>query len=221
MTYSDLSKWRKRVPFVIFGICILPSFFFKSRNLAATKLANDLLVPILATIAAFFYLGLGFGRSRWEKETDTYLGRQIREGIIGLVPGDLMVTAAEKQDLEREIFKDLSGVFWEAVDQDDLLKSQKQYFYSNGIIYSTSIDAYLICSLAAFIYTLSSILILTPYAPFLAISFEPILAYFAGAFLAIALTSYFLVTPRIRSRHMRLSVQQLDLLRRRQLEFVS
>jgi hypothetical protein len=43
-----------------------------------------------------------------------------------------------------------------------------------------------------------------------------------GAMLiAIALASKHLALPRIRARHLELSVEQLDLLRREQLEFVS
>jgi len=52
-----------------------------------------------------------------------------------MVPKDLAVTESEKQDLlQREIFRELTGVFWEAVDRSERPRSHKEYFYSNGIV---------------------------------------------------------------------------------------
>lgn len=210
MTHAELDKWRKYVPFLIFGFCILPWFLVRSKSLADAKVANEIIVPILALTAAFFYVGFDIRRSRWKAEVSAHVGRQIQNALLDLVPKDLAVTENEMHDLQREVFKELTGVFWEAIDQSEVLRSHKEHFYSNGIIYSTSIDVFLICAFAGFVYAVTSL-----------VTGKPDLAYVGASFIAIALASRLFVTPRARKRHLALSDEQLDLLRRNQRDFVS
>jgi hypothetical protein len=211
MTLSELGAWRKRVPWFIFSLCVLPWIFIKSKNIAEAKLYSETVVPIAALIATYFYTGSDFRKSMWKSEIDAHVGKQIENALLPMVPKDLAITESEKQDLlKREIFKELTGVFWEAVDRSDRLRSHKEHFYSNGIVYSTSIDVFLIGGVAGFVYAVASL-----------ITRKVDLAYVAALFIAVALASRILVTPRRRARHLVLSAEQLDLLRREQSEFVS
>ena len=211
MTLSDLNTWRKRVPWFIFALCVLPWFWIKSKSLDETKLYSETIVPVAALIATYFYVGSDFRRSLWKKEIDAHVGRQIRQALLDMVPRDLAVTESEKQELlQREIFKELTGVFWEAIDQSEKLQAHKEHFYSNGIVYSTSIDVFLICGLAGFVYAVASL-----------VTRKPDLAYVGAFSIAIALASRIFVTPHKRERHLALSAEQLELLRREQSEFVS
>jgi hypothetical protein len=182
-----------------------------SKDLAEAKLYSETLVPIAALVFTYFYTGSDFRRSRWKREIDAHVGKQIRDELLNMVPKDLAITESEKQGLlEKEIFRELTGVFWEAVDRSDRLRAHKEHFYSNGIVYSTSIDVFLICGSSGFVYAVASVL-----------KRNTQLAYIAASFIVIALASRALVTPRRRSRHLALSTEQLDLLRREQSEFVS
>ncbi len=210
MTHSELDKWRKYVPFAIFGLCILPWFLVRYKTLAEVKLANELIAPILAVILAFFYVGFDFRRPHWRSEIEAHVGKQIREAVLDMVPKDLAVTEREKRDLRGEVFKELTGVFWEAIDQSDALRSQKEHFYSNGIVYSTSIDVYLICGFFGFIYAGMSLL-----------AKEVTFAYVGMALIVLAVGSRIFVTPRRRAIHLALSREQLDFLRRQKADFVA
>ncbi len=211
MTHSELEKWRKYVPVLIVGLCLLPWFLIRSKSLSEAKTANELIIPVLAVLAAFFYVGLNLRGPHWKREIDTHVGEQIRAALLDVVPRDLEVTEAERRELaEREVFRELTGVFWEAVDRNEVLRSHKEHFYSNGIVYSTSIDVFLICGFGGFCYAVASVL-----------TGDARLAYIGSCLIAIALASRFLVTPRARKRHLELSAQQLDLLRREEGEFVS
>jgi len=211
MSLSDLEKWRKYVPVVIVTSCLLPWFIIRSKNLAEAKLANDIIVPVLALLVAFFYVSLDLRRPRWKREIDMHVGKQIRAGLLDMVPKHLDVTQSERRDLGKsEVFKELTGVFWEAIDKSELLKSHKEHFYSNGIVYSTSIDVFLICGFAGFCYAVASLVLA-----------DINQAYAAAFLIAIALASRVFATPRARNRHMTLSNEQLDLLRREEGDFVS
>jgi hypothetical protein len=63
MTLSDLNAWRKRVPWFIFALCVLPWFWIKSKSLDETKLYSETIVPVAALIATYFYVGSDFRRS--------------------------------------------------------------------------------------------------------------------------------------------------------------
>jgi hypothetical protein len=209
MTHAELDKWRKYVPFALFGLCIFPWFLFRSKSLAEAKLANELIVPILAMVAAFFYVGLDLRRPYWKREVEAHVGKQIREALLDMIPKDLAVTEGERQNLKGEVFRELTGVFWEAIDGSEALKSHKEHFYSNGIVYSTSLDVYLICSFAGLIYAVMSL-----------VSANVSLAYVSAALIIVALVSRVWITPRRRAIHMALSREQLDFLRREQSDFV-
>ncbi len=211
MTLGDLEAWRKRVPWFIFTLCVLPWFWIKSKSLDETKLYSETIVPVTALIATYFYVGSDFRRSLWKKEIDAHVGKQIRQALLDMVPRDLALTESEKQELlQREIFKELTGVFWEAIDQSEKLLAHKEHFYSNGIVYSTSLDVFLICGLAGFVFAVASL-----------VTRKPDLANVGAFSIAIALASRIFVTPRRRERHLALSAEQLELLRREQSEFVS
>jgi hypothetical protein len=211
MTLGDLSAWRKRVPWVIFTLCVIPWFWIKSNSLDETKLYGETIVPVVALIVTYFYVGSDFRRTLWKKEINEHVGEQIRQTLLDMVPDDLAVTEGEKQELlQREIFKELTGVFWEAVDRSEKLRSHKEHFYSNGIVYSTSIDVYLICGLAGLVYAVACV-----------VTRKPALGYVGASSIAIALASSIFVTPRKRERHLALSAEQLELLRRDESDFVS
>lgn len=211
MTLADLQVWRKRVPFFVFSACLLPWFLVRSKSLAEAELPNKIIVPTLALLGAFFYVSLDLRRSRWKREIDMYVGKQIRAGLLNMVPKNLDVTESERCELAKsEVFKELTGVFWEAVDRSELLRSHKEHFYSNGIVYSTSIDVFLICGFSGFCYAVAS-LVLADISQ----------AYVAAFLIVIALACRVLAIPRARQLHMMLSTEQLDLLRREESDFVS
>ncbi len=207
MTYSELDKWRKIVPFFIFGMCLLPWFLVTSESLADVKAKNELIVPICAAIAAFFYVGFNIRDVCWKGEVNKYVGRQIRDGLLELIPADLNVTEEERRELQGEVFKKLTGVFWESIDGDQQLSSHKEFFYSNGILYTTSIDVFLICGLAGLAYVGLGF-------------FDPLFLYWGAFLIAISLASKLVITRKARLRHLTLSREQLDLLRRRRGDFV-
>jgi hypothetical protein len=185
-------------------------FLTKSKHLADVDLAVKVVGPTLALVGTFFYVALDMRKARWKREVDTYVGHQIRRGLLALVPKDLNVTEIEIQELGKsEVFKDLTGVFWEAIDKSPVLKSHKEHFYSNGIVYTTAIDVYLICGFAAFSYAVA-------FSVFRDVN----QAYTAGLLIVVALASRLLAIPRARKRHMKLSAEQLDLLRREEGAFV-
>jgi hypothetical protein len=211
MTLSDLQQWRKRVPFVVLGLCALPWFLLTSNGLAEVDLPMKIIVPGLALVGTFFYVGLGAREARWKREIDTHVGAQIRTALLAMVPSDLEVTDNEKDELAKsEIYRELTGVFWEAIDRNQVLKSHKEHFYSNGIEYSTTIDVFLICGPAGFCYAAASLVLA-----------DTNLAFVAAILLAIALASRLLALPHVRQRHISLSAEQLDLLRREESDFVS
>jgi hypothetical protein len=100
MTHSELSKYRKIVPFAIFGLCIFPWFYLNSRNLEQAKLANDVIVSVIAFVATYLYLGSDVRRKRWDQELDAHVGKQIRSAVLRMIPKDLEVTEDEKHALE-------------------------------------------------------------------------------------------------------------------------
>lgn len=210
MTLSDLQARRKRVPFVIIGLCILPYFWIESGSVQETELYGKTVVAAAAFVATFLYVGVDLRRPRWKKENEEHVGKQIRKALGEMVPQDLAVTDAEMQDLQAQIFKELTGVFWEGVDRNERLRAHKEHFYSNGIVYSTSIDVFMICGTASFVYAASSLA--TKRLEF---------AFVAALLVLIALVSRIFVTPRRRAHHLSLSAEQLDLLRREELEFVT
>jgi hypothetical protein len=204
MSLNELERWRKKVPWYIFTACVVPWFFVKFKNGEQFKLYYDTLVPLIATVLGFFYVGLNLRGILWEFEMETYVRGQIRSAIINLVPKDLEVMEDEKQRLlEREIYKKLAGVFWGTVDGDATLSAHKQHFYSNGIVYSTSFDVFLICYPAAIFFYCGAALA-TGLFDFV---------YVAAILFTIAIVSLSFVAPRCRAVHLELSREQLELIR--------
>jgi len=211
MTLGDLQKSRKVVPYFIFAACLVPWFIVRSKSLADADLSIKIIASAAALTFAFFYVTLGLRRSRWKKEMDMYVGKQIRASLLNMVPRDLDVTEDERCELARaEVYRKLTGVFWEAVDRNEVLRSHKEHFYSNGILYSTSIDVFLICGFVGFCYSVASLILA-----------DVIQAYVSAFLIAVALVSRALAIPRARQQHMALSTEQLDLLRREESDFVS
>lgn len=211
MTLGDLQKSRKTVPYFIFVACLLPWFLVRSKSLTAADLPVKIIVPAVALACAFFYVTLDLRRSRWREEMDAYVGKQIRAALLDMVPRDLDVTEDEKSELAKsEVYRELTGVFWEAVDRNEVLKSHKEHFYSNGIVYSTSIDVFLICGFAGFCYAAAALVLA-----------DVSQTYVAAFLIAAALVSRVLAIPRARQQHMILSTEQLDLLHREESDFVS
>lgn len=211
MTLSELGRNRKYALFGIFVLCLLPWFLSTSRGVAQIRIAYEIIIPALALVGAYFYTGADLGGSRWRKEIGDHVGERIKSGLLELLPGDLEVTDDEKRIIaDQDIIKGITGIFWEAIERNGTLKSQKGHFYANGFMYSTSIDLYLICSFAGFCYAGLS----------LALG-DVRLAYAAAFLLAIAVASRTLVTPRLRERHMSLSSEQIDFIRKEEADFVS
>ena len=185
MTLGELQWWRKIVPFFVFTFCILPWFVIKSPAVAQAAVPLKVIVSALAELAAFFYVTLDARRPLWKGENEAYVGRQIRAGLLGMLPEDLGVTDVERRDLaQREIFRTLTGVFWEAVDRNPVLISHKEHFYSNGLEYTTSIDVYLICGFSGFCYAVASLVLA-----------DVRQAYVAAFLIVIALASRFREFP--------------------------
>lgn len=211
MTLNDLQRTRKVVPHVIFAACLAPWFLAWFKSPAEADLTVKIIIPGAALLLAYFYVSLKLREPRWKQEMETHLGNQIRAVLLDMVPRDLDVTEDERCQLAREeVYKKLVGVFWEAVDRNEALRSHKEHFYSNGIVYSTSLDVFLICGFAGFCYAVCSLVLR-----------DINLAYAASVLIAIALVSQLFAIPRARRQHIALSAEQLDLLRRKENDFVS
>jgi hypothetical protein len=210
MTLADLDRFRSRAPFVITVTCCLPAIFIGVPRLSDVQLINGLLAPAIAIIIAALYVGLDIRNPLWLYETSSIIGPQIKTALLQLLPEELHVSEQEKLVLARDdLFKQLTGVFWEAVDRDDQLKAHKPHFYKNGAKYTTSIDVFILCALSGILY-LAAYLVTQQLACLL-----------VGLFLVLlAIISRTLALPGFRSRHLRLSEEQLDLLRRNQKKFV-
>jgi hypothetical protein len=203
MTHGELKKARRYAPFILFQACFLPLTLKVSKDIEQAKFLNQFIVPVLALLAAFVYVGLDLRSGYWEEELDDHVRKQIREALLGMVPADLNVTDVERQQLTSEIMKTLTGVFWEAVDRNQVLKTQKEHFYANGALYTTSIDVLLIGVFAALVYSVAAFL-----------QDNAFFGYVAAAFLAASVFSGWLVKPKARRRHMKLSAEQIDVVRR-------
>ncbi|HEX4168193.1 MAG TPA: hypothetical protein VHZ55_22220 [Bryobacteraceae bacterium] len=210
MTLNDLQQWRKKVPYFIAAACVVPWFLFRSKSLADAVMPIQVLVPTVAVLIAFLYVNLKLREPMWKREKQTYVGTQIRNSLMTLIPNDLEITPGEREQLAKsEIYKKLTGVFWQAVDESDLLRAHKEHFYSNGIEYTTTIDAFLMCGFFGFCYAIASLMLS-----------DVVLACVAAVLIAIALVCKFVGIPRARRHHLDLSNEQLELLRRERGDFV-
>ncbi len=209
MTLSELDSWRAKVPFYVCLLCTAPWILVQFDPTKA-KWAQAVVVYPLAIAWAYLYHEIGVRNKFWRREIDSHIGQQIRATLLGLVPKDLEITSSEAKLLaEWELFKDLTGVFWEAVERDEQLRKLKDHFYSNGLRYTTAIDVSVITALAALVYFVFSYVTADGW-------------YLLSALLMflISMLSTLVFVPRRRARHLRLSKEQLDLLRRTQKDFV-
>ena len=210
MTLNGLQLLRKAIPFVITAVCILPWFLIQTQHFGEAPIPPVVLLSG-ALIVSLLYVLLKVRDPYWNREMDQYVRAQIRESLVTLIPSDINVTPEERKQLANsEIYKELTGVFWEAVDQSEVLRAQKQHFYSNGLEYSTAIDVFLLFRFFAFCYAFASIAT-RDFSLFL-VSF---------VLIAIALIARWFAIPRARRQHLQLSAEQLDLLKREKGDFVA
>lgn len=211
MTLNDLQQWRKKVPYFIAVACVIPWFLFRSKSLADATAPIQVLVPTVALVIAFLYVNLKLREPMWRREKETYVAAHIRSSLLALIPNELQVTPKEREQLAKsEIYGELTGVFWEAVEQSDLLRAHKEHFYSNGIEYTTTIDAFLMCGFFGFCYAVSALVLN-----------DVVLAYVGAVLVTISLVCKFVGIPSARRRHLDLSGEQLELLRRQRADFVA
>ena len=202
MTLSDLGKLRLTAPFVIAEACAVPYVILES--------GSTLAAGLIALVVAGIYVSFGLRNILWRRETDKYVGSQIRETLLALIPADLQVTDDEKATLSREdIFKQLTGVFWEAIDRDTQLTAHKQHFYRNGFVYTTAIDTAILSLLGGVVYLGVSVW-----------QQEAGVAAVGVGMVVVSALAYLVALPSARQRHLSLSAEQLDLLRRNQRDFI-
>jgi len=210
MTLDSLQSRRKALPFFIATACILP-LLVHSGGLQLVLLRYSLAALAIGLTVPFFYVTLKLREPRWNREQEEHVRAQIRSSLITLIPKDLNVTPEEKKQLESaEIYKTLSGVFWDTINQDELLRAQKEQFYSNGLEYSTAIDVFLLLRFFGVCYLGVSLLL-----------GDSVLFVWGAALVVVALAARWFVVPRARRRHLELSVEQLDLLKRQKGDYVS
>jgi Alpha/beta hydrolase family len=211
MTLSQLQLWRKAVPFFITFFCLLPWFLVRQDSFTQAQMPYTITVLAVGLVAPFLYVVLKLRDPRWKREMAEYVGAQIRNSLITLIPQDLQLSTTEREQLANsEIYKELTGVFWEAIDQSDVLRAQKEHFYSNGIEYSTAIDVFHLARFFGLCYLTASII------------FGEVSLFLVGAFLAsVAMIARWFAIPRARRHHLALSAEQLDLLRREKGDFVA
>ena len=59
-------------------------------------LYSETIVPVVAVIVAYVYVGSDFRRTLWTKEIESHVGNQICEALLEMAPRDLKVTEAKK-----------------------------------------------------------------------------------------------------------------------------
>jgi triacylglycerol esterase/lipase EstA (alpha/beta hydrolase family) len=210
MTLNSLQSWRKALPFLIAIACIVP-VLIHSGGLEAIPLRYTLIAVALALIVPFFYVVLKLREPSWNRELEAHVRSQIRNSLITLIPNDLNVTAEEREQLKNtEIYKDLSGVFWDTVSKDELLRAQKEHFYSNGLEYTTVIDVFLLLRFFGICYAGISLLL-----------GDATLFVWGAVLVGVALAAKWLAIPRARKEHLKLSAEQLELLKREKGDYVS
>jgi pimeloyl-ACP methyl ester carboxylesterase len=206
MTLNALQLWRKAIPFVIAVVCVVPWIVIRAQDLR-----EGALILTLAFGTAFLYVILKISGPRWENEMENYVRSQIRDNLITLIPEELNVTAAEREQLANsEILKVLTGIFWETIDQTEMLRSQKQHFYSNGFAYSTAVDGFVLCIIFGLCYVMA----------WLIFTDIKLLASAIGL-IGVGLICRWLAIPRIRQGHLALSREQLALLKRERGDIVA
>ena len=210
MTLSELQLWRKKIPFLLAIVCALPWLLVRPDAFSQAQIPSAVLILAFGLAVGFFYVTLKLRETSWKRENREYVGRQIQNSLVELIPQDLDITPAEREELaDTEIYKELTGVFWEAIDQSDVLRAHKEHFYSNGLEYSSAIDVDLLFRFFGLCYLAASLTI------------GGLSLFVIGVLLVlVAMIARWLAIPRIRQEHLRLSTEQLNLLRREKLEFI-
>jgi PGAP1-like protein len=211
MTLNTLQFWRKAVPFLIAIVCVSPWPLIHAGGFGSIEYEDWIIAISVALLTAFFYVALKMREPRWNRENEEYVRTQIRESLITLIPEDLDITSDERDQLaSAEIYKELSGVFWDTINQTEVLRSQKEHFYSNGLEYTTVLDLFLLFRFFGVCYLCASLAIGD--AGF----------FFVGLLLiCIALFARWFAIPRVRKHHLDLSNEQLELLKREKGDYVS
>ena len=211
MTKSDLEKWRFRAPLLIVSNAIIPIVIVLVRDAdMETKIIQSAILP-LSWVIAFFYSAMKLRNTEWFRELDRHVGALIRAELIALIPDALEITQQEKERLrKKEIWKKLTGVFWEAIDSDPELVRQKEHFYANGVFYTTAVDLYIILPITSIVYSCLCLY-----------NQDLLFLIYSGICLAVGILSRVLILPSCRRRHLELSHEQLSLLRRRKAGFIS
>ncbi len=206
MTLSALESGRRIAPFAISFACTLPWIVVRGTSLSACAL-----IVLFALIAAFFYMILDLRRSMWQREKDRYVNAQIRHSLITLIPEDVQVTVEERTELvNSRILGELDGVFWNAIEQDPTLRSHKEHFYANGLMYTTAIDGFYL----SIVYALCYFIIWPVLDDFWLLISGSILLLFGGLCRWTAI-------PSRRQRHLDLSLEQLRLLKEEKGDFIA
>jgi hypothetical protein len=210
MTLSELQAWRKKAPWFVSILCVLPWLLFRTHPFSGPRLTGTSFALAVALITPISYVILDLRERRWSREMAEHVGAQIKRELIALVPDDLHVTPGEREELMgSEIYKKLTGVFWGALDQSEVMKAQKEHFYSNGLEYSTAIDVFLLLRFFGLCYVVVSV-VLRDFPLFCV----------GGLLTLMALLTRWFGVPRARRRHLALSSEQLDWLRREKGQLV-
>src|SRR6476620_11034473 len=152
MTLETLGKLRLFGPGAICLAAATPLVYFSLPDAMRGSVLQWLL-PVFTGVLGLLYSTLPLRDWLWTEEKRNWVGEQIRQEFLKMIPADLNVTANERTRLEQEeIHKELGGVFWEAIDGYPELVAQKQFFYKNGFLYTSAIDVALILPLFALAY---------------------------------------------------------------------
>ena len=206
MTLNALESSRKKIPFAISVACVVPWIAIRAQSVGECAL-----VVVFALTAGFLYMILDLRGPIWQREKKRYVDTQIRDNLITLIPEDIHVTAEERQQLaSSQILGDLGGIFWNTIDQDDVLRSHKQHFYSNGFAYTTAFDGFLLCTVFGVCYAAAS----------LVLSDAVLLTTGAGLIL-VGFICRWLAVPARRRRHLDLSLEQINLLKQERGDFIA
>src|SRR6266487_5506087 len=140
MTLETLGKWRFFGPYIIWSAASTPLIYFSLPDTMRESFLHWLL-PVGAGLVGLLYSAFHVRDFLWKEEKKQWVGKQIRQEFLKMIPRDLNVTPEERARLENEeIHKELGGVFWEAIDGYPELVAQKQFFYKNGFLYTCAID---------------------------------------------------------------------------------
>ena len=197
MNADTLERVRFATPGAIATVASLPGALFLNLSAAQQETAIKVVIPLVALVFGVAYSALGLREWAWRREKNLYVVQQIRQNISSLIPADLNVTPGEGIRLVDEIWNELSGVFWAAVNDNADIEKQKSFFFNNGAFYTGAIDA---CQI--------SLLFAVAYFAVWAWGWGAVHVLFSCACLAIAWVSYAVMRYR-RKIHLKLSIQQL------------